>query len=57
MRKLFKKIQCLFGYHAFTSSIQDYIDEFGYVPLDGRICANAKCSECGVKYKNGKHEN
>lgn len=57
MRKLFKKIQCLFGYHTFTASIQDYIDEFGYVPLDGRICANAKCSECGVKYKNGKHEN
>lgn len=41
-----KKILCFFGLHNWSSSIQDYIDEFGYVPLDSRVSSKSKCSRC-----------
>lgn len=50
MRNLLEKLYCFLGWHKFTSSIQDYIDEFGYVPLDNRIAKNARCSRCNSKY-------
>ena len=47
---MFRKILCFIGYHSWIASYQDYIDEFGYVPLNF-ICSNAKCEYCGEKYK------
>ena len=46
-----KKIFCLFGWHKWTAHIQDYIDEFGFVPLDNRACSKSKCSVCGKLYR------
>lgn len=46
-----KRILCFFGWHEFSCSIQDYIDEFGYVPLDNRLPENAKCTRCGINFK------
>lgn len=50
MRIFLGKVSCFLGWHEFISSIQDYIDEFGYVPLDNRIAKNARCSRCNSKY-------
>ena len=46
-----KRLLCFLGWHQWTASIQDYIDEFGYVPFDNRKPQNCKCSVCGIKYK------
>jgi hypothetical protein len=46
-----KKILCWLGYHKFTCSIQDLIDEFGYVPLDDRMPPSAKCERCDKPFK------
>ena len=46
-----KKILCFLFGHKWTSSISDYIEEFGYVPLDNRIASNSVCERCEVKYK------
>jgi hypothetical protein len=46
-----KRILCLFGWHKWTTSINDYIEEFGYVPLDNRIASNSTCERCKVKFK------
>ena len=46
-----KKILCFFGFHKWTCSIQDYIDEFGFVPFTDVISSKAKCSRCGEPYK------
>lgn len=46
-----KKILCFFGWHSWVASLQDYVNEFGSVPVNGRICSNAKCSVCNKKYK------
>jgi len=50
MKRMFNKIKCLIGWHQFTCKIQDYIDEFGYVPIDSRMPKIAKCSKCGKNY-------
>ena len=47
-----KKILCWLGWHKFTCGIQDLIDEFGYVPLDGKMPPNAKCERCGKQFKS-----
>ena len=44
------KLKCFFGWHSFTCKMQDYIDEFGFVPLDSRFPKTSKCERCGVKY-------
>lgn len=46
-----KQILCFFGWHEFSCTVQDYVDEFGYVPLDGRIPKNAKCTRCNISPK------
>ncbi len=46
-----KKILCLFGWHKWTASVNDYINEFGYIPLDGRITSNSTCERCKVRFK------
>lgn len=44
------RLLCLIGWHRFTCRVQDCIDEFGYVPSDGRMPKVAKCSRCGKNY-------
>jgi hypothetical protein len=46
-----KRLLCFLGWHKWTSSISDYIEEFGYVPLDNRIASNSVCERCKVKFK------
>ena len=45
------KLLCLIGWHKFTCKMQDCIDEFGYVPSDGRMPKVSKCSRCGNNYR------
>lgn len=40
----------MIGYHEFTCSIQDYLDELGYVPLDSKMPSTAKCKHCNIKF-------
>lgn len=46
------RLLCLIGWHQFTYKIQDCINEFGYVPSDGRMPKVAKCSRCGKMAHN-----
>lgn len=48
---LINKLLCFIGWHSFKFSIQDCIEEFGYIPNDARIPKKAKCSSCGKQYK------
>lgn len=48
---VFDKLLCKVGWHNFTCKMQDCIDEFGYVPNDGRMPKVAKCSRCGKNYR------
>jgi hypothetical protein len=47
---MIKKILCWLGWHKWACSINDLIDEFGYVPLDNRMPKNAKCVRCGESF-------
>ncbi len=49
-RSFISRLFCLIGWHQFTCKMQDCIDEFGYVPSDGRMPKVAKCSRCGKNY-------
>jgi len=49
--KIIDKLKCLIGYHSWTYTIQDCIDEFGFIPLDQRMPSTAKCCKCNVKFK------
>ena len=49
-----KRLLCFFGFHKWACSISDYIDEFGFVPLDGRIANKSRCSRCNKPYDNKK---
>lgn len=40
----------LFG-HKWTAPLSEYIEEFGYVPLDNRIASNSVCDRCKEKFK------
>ena len=51
-----KKILCWLGWHKFTCSIQDLIDEFGYIPLDNKMASNSKCKRCGKTFKSEQNE-
>jgi hypothetical protein len=46
------KILCFLGFHKWSASIKDYIEEFGFIPLDGRIATNSVCKRCNKKYYN-----
>ena len=48
---MFRKILCFIGWHSWTASYQDYIDEFGCVPLNF-VCSKAVCNFCGKTYKD-----
>ena len=49
-RSFIGRLLCKIGWHQFTCKMQDCIDEFGYVPSDGRMPKVAKCSRCGKNY-------
>lgn len=48
---VFGKLLCKVGWHNFTCKMQDCIDEFGYIPNDGRMPKVAKCIRCGKNYR------
>ena len=54
---MFKSILCFLGWHQWVASLDDYIEEFGCIPLGNKICSKAVCSRCGKKYKDKKDEN
>lgn len=45
------KMFCFFGWHNWTALLEDYINEFGFIPLDNRVPSNSVCSRCGIKFK------
>lgn len=47
----FYKLLCKIGWHAWSFSIQDCIDEFGGIPNDSRLPKTAKCDRCGINYR------
>lgn len=49
-RSFISRLLCLIGWHQFTCKMQDCIDEFGFIPNDGRMPKVAKCSRCGKNY-------
>lgn len=49
---MLKKILCFFGFHKFKASLNDYIEQFGSIPLNGKIADKAICEYCGKKYKS-----
>lgn len=53
--KIIDKLKCLIGYHSWTYTIQDCIDEFGFIPLDQRMPSTAKCCKCNVKFKKKQY--
>ena len=54
---MIRKILCFIGWHRWTASYLEYIEEFGQIPLDGRICKKSKCEFCQKKYKGLKNDN
>jgi hypothetical protein len=49
-RSFIGRLFCKIGWHQFTCKMQDCIDEFGFIPNDGRMPKVSKCSRCGKKY-------
>jgi hypothetical protein len=50
MKFFIGKLLCKIGWHVFTCKMQDCIDEFGYIPMDGRMPKKAKCSRCSITF-------
>lgn len=48
--KVVGKLLCKIGFHKFECKIKDVIDEFGYIPSDGRMPKSAKCKRCHIGY-------
>ena len=48
---MLRKILCFIGWHSYKASLEDYIEQFGHIPVDGRIADNATCEFCGKAYK------
>ena len=45
---VFGKLLCRLGWHKWSYILQDAIDEFGYLPMDGRMPKTATCDKCGA---------
>jgi len=50
MKKQFYKIMCYLGLHTWSCKAQDCIDEFGFIPMDGRMPKTSKCAHCSTSY-------
>ena len=48
---MFGKLLCSIGWHEWSCTIQDCIDEFGFIPNDGKMPKVAKCDRCGKNYR------
>jgi hypothetical protein len=48
---MIRKLLCILGWHTWTYSLTETIEEFGYLPLDNRVPSTAKCKHCGVRYE------
>lgn len=46
-----RKLLCFIGIHKWEASLEDYINEFGSVPLNGKVVSTSICSCCGKAYK------
>ena len=49
---MLRKILCFIGWHSYKASFEDYIEQFGHIPVDDRIADNATCEFCGKHYKD-----
>lgn len=45
------RLLCKIGCHQYVCKMQDCIDEFEFIPNDGRMPKVAKCSRCGSTYR------
>ena len=52
MKELIGKLMCYFGYHVWAASLEDYVEEFGCVPLDYAVASTSVCERCGKEYKD-----
>ncbi len=50
MKKVIGKLLCKIGIHKFICSLEDCIEEFEYVPNDGRMPKEAECKRCYIKF-------
>jgi len=48
--KYLLKLLCFIGFHRYKCTIQEIINEFGYIPNDGRMPKSSKCERCGIRY-------
>jgi len=54
--KIFRKLLCFLGIHTFEASFREYLDQFGEIPIDGRIADGARCIYCGNIYRRQKEQ-
>lgn len=50
------KILCWFGIHSYVAPLDEYVKQFGSIPLDGRICDGAVCEHCGKVFKKKEQQ-
>ncbi len=50
MKKVIGKLLCKIGIHKFICSLEDCIEEFGFIPNDGRMPKDAECERCSIKF-------
>ena len=50
MKKVIGKLLCKIGIHKFICSLEDCIEEFEYVPNDGRMPKDAEYERCSIKF-------
>lgn len=51
-----RKIWCLFGWHNWQASLDDYLEEFGVLGLNNnKICSKSICGTCGKRYRDNKN--
>lgn len=49
---MIRRLFCLIGWHTWKASFEDYIEQFGHIPIDGRIADSSVCEFCGKAYKD-----
>lgn len=47
----FRRLLCYIGLHTWLATLDQYRNEFGGIPLSGRVASTAKCEYCGKSYK------
>ena len=44
------KVLCFLGIHQYICTIDDMVNEFGHIPLNGKMPKNSTCKRCGKVY-------